>query len=211
MNRFRKFYPNVYVAECDAKHSKGEIIDVETKHGKGVPCMVHNLVKAGNGVYFYSITRAEDQSYEERKAERYHTSAANHRKKCDGYYEASKEGREFLALGEPIKVGHHSERRHRALIERNRNRMDKCMEYADKAQTAEEKAAYWEGKAEEITLANPESIGYFRAELERAIEVHTRLKDGTMAREHAYSLTYAAKSVKELKTKVEIATLLWED
>lgn len=210
MNRFRKFCPNVYVAECDAEHSKGDIIDVETKYGKDVPCTVHNLVKAGNGVYYYSITRIEDQSYAERKAERYHASAANHSKKSDGYYEASNEGREFLALGEPIKVGHHSEHRHRAMIERNRNRMDKCMEHAGIAQTAEEKAAYWEGKAEEITLAMPESLGYFGSELEKAIEVHKRLKDGTMAREHAYSLTYAAKSVKELKNKVGIATLLWE-
>ena len=210
MNKFRKFCPNVYVAECDAEHGKGDIIDVETQYGKDVSCKVHNLVKAGNGVYFYSITRIEDQSYAERKSARYHASATSHTKKSDDYYEASKEGREFLALGEPIKVGHHSEHRHRALIERNRRRMDKCMEYADKAKTADEKAEYWEGKAGEITLAMPESLRYYKSELEKAVEVHKQLKNGTKEREHAYSLTYAAKNVKELKKKVEIATLLWE-
>jgi len=37
------------------------------------------------------------------------------------------------------------------------------------------------------------------------------LKDGSIAREHSYSLTYANKEVKELKKKVEIAKVLWGD
>ena len=69
------------------------------------------------------------------------------RRKSNQYYEASNEGREFLSLGEPIKVGHHSEKRHRALIERNNNRMDKSMEHLKIAEQAESKASYWENKA----------------------------------------------------------------
>ena len=59
-------------------------------------------------------------------------------------------------------------------------------------------------------MAMPESLRYYKSELEKAVEVHKQLKNGTKEREHAYSLTYAAKNVKELKKKVEIATLLWE-
>lgn len=49
-------------------------------------------------------------------------------------------GSEFLSLGEPIKVGHHSEKGHRALIERNWNRMEKSVEFAEKAKEAGQKA-----------------------------------------------------------------------
>ena len=60
-------------------------------------------------------------------------SAANHAKKSNDYYNASNEGKEFLSIGEPIKIGHHSEKRHRALIERNWNRMGKSVEFEKKA------------------------------------------------------------------------------
>lgn len=209
MNKFRKYCPNVWVAECEEEYDKGEIIELETKHGKIVKCEVYNLVAKNNDKYFYSIVRLEDKTYAERKAERHSNSAANHTAKSQKYYDASQEGREFLSLGEPIKVGHHSEKRHRALIERNWNRMGKSVEYSEKAEEAERKAEYWENKAKEITLAMPESIKYFSDKLENAISYHKGLKDGSIKREHAYSLTYANKEVKDLKKKVEIAKLLW--
>ena len=145
--------------------------------------------------------RIEDQTYAQRKADRYNNSAANHTAKSGQYLEASSEGKEFLSLGEPIKVGHHSEKRHRALLERNWNRMEKSFESAEKAQAAEQKAEYWENKAEEITLAMPESIEYFSNRLEKATAYHEGLKNGSIVRAHSYSLTYASKEVKELKKK----------
>lgn len=209
MNKFRKYCPNVWVAECDEEYEKGEIIELETKYGKEVECEVYNLVAKNGDKYFYSIVRLEEKTYAQRKAERHSNRAANNMAKSQKYYDASQEGSEFLSLGEPIKVGHHSEKRHRALIERNWNRMGKSVEFAEKAKEAEQKAEYWENKAEEITLAMPESIEYFSDKLEKAIAYHKGLKDGTIEREHAYSLTYANKDVKELKKKVEIAKLLW--
>jgi len=209
MNKFKKYCPNVWVAECDEEYEKGEIIELETKYGKTVECEVYNLIGKNSEKYFYSIVRIEEQTYAQRKAERYSNSATNHTAKSNQYREASNEGREFLSLGEPIKVGHHSEKRHRALIERNWNRMRKSVEIAEKAQEAERKAEYWENKAEEITLAMPESLEYFQVKLEKAIAYHAGLKNGTIERTHSYSLTYANKEVKELKKNVEIAKLLW--
>lgn len=209
MNKFRKYCPNVWVAECEEEYEKGEIIELATKHGGIVECEVYNLIAKNTDKYFYSIVRIEDLSYAERKAGRYNKSSESHDKKSNGYYEKSQEGREFLSLGEPIKVGHHSEKRHRALIERNWDRMGKSVEYAEKAEAARRKAEYWESKAEEITLAMPESIDFFSIKLEKAIAYHRGLKDGAIEREHSYSLTYANKEVKELKKKVEIAKLLW--
>lgn len=209
MNKFKKYCPNVWVAECEEEYEKGETIELETKYGKMVECVVYNLIGRNNEKYFYSIVRIEEQTYAQRKAERYNNSAVNHMAKSENYYNASQEGKEFLSLGEPIKVGHHSEKRHRALIERNWDRMGKSVEFSEKAKEAEQKAEYWENKDNEITLAMPESIEYFSNQLEKAIAYHEGLKNGSIERAHSYSLTYANKEVKELKKKVEIAKSLW--
>lgn len=208
MNKFKKYCPNVWVAECEEEYKKGEIIELETKYGKVVECEVYNLILQKNDKYYYSIVRL-DESYAQRKAEKYRKSAANSTIKSDSYYEASQEGRDFLSLAEPIKAGHHSEKRHRALLERNWTRMGKSVEFEEKAKEFEEKAEYWESKADEITLAMPESLEYFTIKLEKATAYHVGLKDGTIKREHSYSLVYASKDVKELKRKVETAKLLW--
>lgn len=209
MNKFKKYCPNVWVAECDDKHEKGEIITLETKYGKEVECEVYNLISQKDDKYYYSIVRLEDMTYAQRKAKKYSNSAANHRTKSNEYCNAAQEGKEFLSLGEPIKVGHHSEKHHRALLERNNNIMAKCVESAEKAKNSASKAEYWARKAEEITLAMPESLEYFTELLEKATAYHKGLKDGTIKRTHSYSLTYAKKDVNELKKKVEIAELLW--
>lgn len=209
MNKFKKYCPNVWVAECDEEYEKGDIIQLETKYGKEVDCEVYNFLLEKNGKYYYSIVRLEEKSYAQRKAEKYQKAAENANRKSDEYYEKSQEGRDFLALGEPIKVGHHSEKRHRALIERNWNRMGKSVEFAEKAKESERKAEYWNMKAEEITLAMPESLDYFKGRLESAIEYHAKVKSGEIKQEHAYSLSYASKDVRELKKKVEIAEKLW--
>lgn len=209
MNRFKKYCPNVWVAECEEEYERGDIIQLETKYGEEVDCEVYNLVLQKGELYYYSIVKIEEQTYAERKAEKYSNASSNSIKKSNERMNAAQEGREFLSLGEPIKVGHHSEHRHRALIERNNNRMDKSMEYYKKAKEQKRKAEYWDSKSKEITLAMPESIEYFSEKLEKAITYHKGLKDGTIEKEHSYSLTYASKDVRELKKKVEIAELLW--
>lgn len=209
MNKFKKYCPNVWVAECDEKHDKGEVITLETQYGKEVECEVYNLVAEKNDKFYYSVVRLEDASYAERKAEKYRNSQAAHEKKSFDWYQKSQEGAEFLKLAEPIKIGHHSEHRHRALIERNWNRMGNSVKEQEIADERARKAQYWEAKAEEINLSMPESLEYFAAQLEKAKVRQKGLKDGTIRREHSYSLTYATKAVKELTQKLEIAQKLW--
>ena len=208
MNVFKKYCPNVWVAQCDEKHDKGEVITLETQYGKEVECEVYNLVVEKDGKYLYSIVRLEE-SYATRKAEKYRNSQAAHAKKSFEWYQKSQEGAEFLRLAEPIKIGHHSEHRHRALIERNWNRMGNSVKEQEIADERARKAEYWEAKVEEINLSMPESLEYFTALLERAKARQQGLKDGTIEREHSYSLTYATKAVKELAQKVELAQKLW--
>lgn len=212
MNTYAKFCPNVFLAKCTEQYQKGATIAVETKHGKENECIVHNLILSKEGFFFYSITRADGFNSQERalnKANKYNGYAANAEKRSEQYFEASQEGRDFLSLGEPIKVGHHSEKRHRALIERNWNRMGKSVEESNKVEKYEDKSAYWESRAKDINLSMPESLEYFAFKLEAAKEYHEGVKSGKYPRDHSFTLQYANKAVKDLTKNLELATRLW--
>ena len=119
--------------------------------------------------------------------------------------------KEFLSLGEPIKVGHHSEKRHRKAIDDAWNNMGKSVEFSDKAAEHERIAKYWEEKANTINLSMPESIDFYEHKLEKAKEYHEGVKSGKYPREHAYTLTYAKKAVNEAQKNYELAKKLWGD
>jgi hypothetical protein len=212
MNTYSKYCPNVFLAKCTERHEKGAVIPVTTQHGKENDSIVFNLIYTKDGFYYYSIVRADGfnvQEHAKRKAERLNSASANADKKGDQYYGASQEGRDFLSLGEPIKVGHYSEKRHRALIERNDNRMRKSVEMAKQASDYSNRAAYWEARANTINLSMPESVEYFEYKLEEAKVRHEGLKDGTVERTHSFSLTYAKKDVNEFEKKLALAKKLW--
>ena len=216
MNTYKKYCPNVFVAQCEEKHEKGEIIIVTTKYGKEHECIVHNFVgytgTKEKPMYLYSITRADgfnNQERAKRKVEKLNNWADNATKRGNDWREKSNEGKDFLALAEPIKVGHHSEKRHRALIERNWNRMSNAMEEFKKADAYRERTAYWESMANKIDLSMPESLEFFAIQLEEAKEYHQFLKDNPAERPHGMSLSYASKKVKDLKSKYETAVKLW--
>ena len=212
-NTYAKYCPNVWVAKCPQMYEKGEIIPVTTQHGKENKCIIFNLVWQKDGFYYYSIVRADGYNVQERakaKAERYSRWAASAEKRSNYYYPASKEGADFLALGEPIKVGHHSEKRHRALIDRNWARMGKSVAESEKAKQHESKAEYWEKQAGKINLSMPESIEYFEYKVEKCREYHEGLKSGKYPRQHSFSLTYAKKDLNDAEKNLQTAKKLWE-
>ena len=213
MNTFKKYCPNVFVAECTEQHEKGEIITLETKYGKEVENEVHNFLgKTKDGKFLYSITRTDGTNSQTRaisKAEKLEGYAGNAEKRSNAYYEASKEGKDFLALGEPIKIGHHSERRHRKLIERNWERMGKSIAESDKAKEYERRAEYWAERASKIDLSLPDCLEFFEFKLEEAKKKHKFLIDNPDKRPHSMSLQYSNKEVKDLVEKVELAIKLW--
>jgi hypothetical protein len=216
MNTYKKYCPNVFIAQCSEKHEKGATIILTTKYGKEVENEVHNFLgmtgTKEEPKYLYSITRVDGFNAQERakaKAERINGYASNAEKRSNEYYQASQEGRDFLSLGEPIKIGHHSEKRHRALIERNWNRMGKSIEESEKAEQYARRAEYWEDKANDINLSMPESLEYFEFKLEEAKRHHQNLKDNPSERAHGMSLQYANKAVKDVQTNLELAVKLW--
>lgn len=213
MNTFKKYCPNVFVAECTEQHEKGEIITLTTKYGKEVENELHNFLgKTKEGKFLYSITRTDGTNSQTRaisKAEKLEGYAGNAEKRSNAYYEASKEGKDFLALGEPIKIGHHSERRHRKLIERNWERMGKSIAESDKAKEYERRAEYWAERASKIDLSLPDCLEFFEFKLEEAKKKHKFLIDNPDKRPHSMSLQYSNKEVKDLAEKVELSIKLW--
>jgi hypothetical protein len=212
MNTYAKFTANVYVAKCTERQIKGATILVKTKYGKENECIVFNLVAEVNGHFYYSIVRADGfnmQEFAKQKAERHKLWAQSAENKSAKYWEASNEGKDFLSLGEPIKMGHHSEKRHRALIKRNHNRMDKAIKESQKVDQHENKADYWNKKANNINLSMPESVEYYEYKVEEAKMKHEFYKANPEKREHSFSLTYAKKAVNEAEKNFETAKKLW--
>jgi hypothetical protein len=215
LNTYRKYCPNVFVARCPEQHEKGEIIILTTKYGKENEHEVHNFLgKDRDGYFLYSITRVDGYNAQERakaKAERLGGYASNADKRSEEAYNsrASKTELEFLSLGEPIKVGHHSEKRHRKLFEKYDNKMRKSIEEQEKAEEYRRRAEYWAEKANDINLSMPESLEYYEFKLEEAKQKHQFYKDNPEKREHSFSLTYAKKAVNEAKNNLDLAVKLW--
>lgn len=212
MNKYSKYTANVFLAKCEEKHEKGEVITLSTKYGNEHKCIVFNLIYEKDGYYYYSIVREDGfnvQEWARRKAERLQGYASNAKQKSDNYYKISHDLVKDIPLGQPILVGHHSEKAHRNILEKSWNAMGKCVEESEKAESYNERAAYWEKKADTINLSMPESIEYFEFELEKAKAEHEGLKNGTIKRSHSYSLTYAKKRVNEMEDKYKLAVKLW--
>lgn len=212
MNTYSKFVPNVFLAKCEEKHEKGEVIEVTTKHGKDNECIVFNLIAEKEGFYYYSIVRADGfnvQEWAKRRAERRQEWAAGAARKSHEYFERSEQAVAGIVPGQPILVGHHSESRHRKALDASWSNMGKAVECSDKAQEHARIAEYWEERAKVINLSMPESIDYFARKLEAAKEYHEGVKSGKYPREHAFTLTYAKKDVNELQKKYDLAVRLW--
>jgi len=76
----------------------------------------------------------------ERKAERREAWAESAEKKSAQYNEESRRMMSVIPMGQPILIGHHSEKRDRRYRERAWNKMGKAVEESDKAQYHREKA-----------------------------------------------------------------------
>lgn len=211
-NTYIKIVPNVWGLKTSQEFNRGDITTITTKYGKENEVIIFNKVKVIGDYNVYSIVRADGfnaQTYAQNKADKRQEWANSAEKKSTEFYEKSNQHREFLSLGEPVKVGHHSENRHRKIIDQSWNNMGKSVEMSDKAKTHEQKAEYWSKKAEQINLSMPESIEYYEQIHEKAKATQQLLKDKPELREHSYSLTYATKAVKVTAKNVELARKLW--
>jgi len=148
--------PNVFLAKCEERHEKGEYIMVTTKYGKENECIVFNLIYEVDNHYFYSIVRSDGfntQEWAKEKAEKLQNAAINAEKKADSYYKTSHKITENIPLGQPILVGHHSEKRHRNDMEKSWNAIGKSVELSEKAKDYESRAEYWSKRENLVNLS----------------------------------------------------------
>lgn len=212
MNTYAKYCPNVFVAKCTEKHDKGEIIKVETKYGKENECRVWNFLLERDGFYYYSITRTDGYNVQKRaesKAERLLESSARAEMQASATIERGMGYLSGIEPGQPILVGHHSERHHRRAIEKSDNAMHNACELYKKAESYEQRAEYWKQRSNVINLSMPESIEYYRWLVEQRKQAHQFLKDHPDQRPHAYALQYANKDLKEAEDNLKRAIKLW--
>ncbi len=218
MNTYKKYCPNVFVASCEERHEKGDLIELTTKYNKVHECEVHNFLGITGTKeeprFLYSITRTDGFNHQKRaenKAEKLKGYAINAAKRSNEAYNKAdlSEKNTGIVFGQPILVGHHSERKHRKTIERAHNAMNKSIEERDKADTYINRADYWKKQADKINLSMPESLAFYAFNLDKAQKEHQKLKENPKLRTHNYSLTYAKKVVNENKRKFDIAVQLW--
>ncbi len=99
-------------------------------------------------------------SFEERKSkriERYKLLEAKYRDKAAQYQKSKDDISRFIPFGQPILVGHHSERRHRKDLERIDNFLNKHVEAIKKAEYYERRANNLENSTR-ISSDDPEAI-----------------------------------------------------
>lgn len=94
MNKFYKYAPNVWLAECDEEYKRGDIITLDTKYGNEVECEVYNLITTKNDKFYYSIVRL-DEPYAVRRAEKYRNSQARHEQKANEWHEKATKVQNF--------------------------------------------------------------------------------------------------------------------
>jgi hypothetical protein len=119
-------------------------------------------------------------NYEERQTarrERLKERAEAARKESERRYKLSGEG--LPPMGEPIKVGHHSEGRHRRALDRSWQNMGKSVEASAKAAELEQRAASV-GKGG-ISSDDPEAIAKLRRKLEALEGAQERMKAANKA------------------------------
>lgn len=92
----------------------------------------------------------------------------------DQYYQASRDAVAHIPFGQPILVGHHSERSHRNTLARSHRYMDKCCEKADEAKELRARAdAVGTGG---ISADDPDAVAKLRKKLEDLEVAHSQMK-----------------------------------
>lgn len=212
-NIFKKYTSGVFCMESDNddfKHLDETII--ETKHGKEVDVIVWKKLFTKEGKTYYSVVRADGLNRSEwlkRKAEKKRNSADRQKELSDSYYLKSRKDSEFLSLCEPIKVGHHSENRHRKMIDQANKNMGKCCEADSKAKEYNQKAETLEIKSKtEINIDTPDCIPALVEKIEMLEAKKKAIKDSGVY--GSYQLTNLGAKIRRYKDRFKSAKNLWE-
>lgn len=154
------------------------------------------------------IDYLERQEY---KKEMYQERAEKADKRSQSHYERHRDIASVIPMGQPILIGHHSEKRHRKDLDRIDNEMRKSIQES-------EKADYYRNKVDNIDNSkvissdDPQAI----EKLQARIEELEKAKEEVKARPHEwYELQYLNADIRRLKDRIkeiqELEELLFED
>ena len=211
-NIFKKYTSGVYAMQSESHDlMHGDAATITTRHGKEVAVTVWKRLGYSGAYSLYSVIREDGkcrESFLRAKAEKRSESAERAEARSHAYYEKSRKDADFLSLGEPIKIGHHSEGRHRKAIEDANKYMGKSCAESDKAKKYAYKAETLEIRADnDISLDTPESIVRLKAKIAMLEEERAAIK----AREHrAFEISNIGATIRRYCERLETARKLWE-
>lgn len=115
----------------------------------------------------------EYEAKQEARRARYEERAARLRAEADRRFGIAQRIGDAIPFGQPILVGHHSEKRHR----RDLDRIDRAMRAGIEAS---DKAAHYQGKASSVGMGgissdDPDAVVKLKAELEKAEAQHAKM------------------------------------
>lgn len=116
--------------------------------------------------------------YEEKKQnriERYKELAQKNKEKSNEAYKQSHDMVSGIPMGQPILIGHHSEKRHRNLLDKSWAKMGKSIELSDKANYYEGKAGAAENNTA-ISSDDPEALTKLKEKLKGMQESQELMK-----------------------------------
>lgn len=111
----------------------------------------------------------------EARAERYAELAESNRQRAEVRSNAASRRAEMIPFGQPILVGHHSERRHRRDLERIRNDTSKAVEHWKRAEYYDRKAAAAESN-QVIFSDDPEAVRRLKEKIAGAEKAQEHMK-----------------------------------
>lgn len=116
----------------------------------------------------------EYEAKQQRRKARLTGAADRAQANSDAHYTAAHEAVAHIPFGQPILVGHHSERRHRNTLARSHRHMDKFCEEADRAKELQAKAAAVGTGG--VSSDDPNALDKLRKKLEGLEAAHGHMK-----------------------------------
>ena len=155
--------------------------------------------------------RADYEERKEKRIERYNQLSKKAKERSQEYSNSNANRILEMTPGQPIIIGHHSEKKHRRLIEKAHADIRKSIEYDDKSN-------YYANRAESaqnskvIYNDDPNAINKLKEKLERLENERANIK----AREHdTWELTNIGANIRETKLRIkrleEQETLVFPD
>ena len=143
--------------------------------------------------------RSDYQERKKRRIERYKELSIKAKEKSKYYEDAKNSKIAEVSTGQPIKVGHHSEEKHRKILKDANNYIKKSIEFDDKSDYYIDKVKTVENN-KAIYSDDPNAINKLKEKLERLEHERENIKE----REHqTWELTNIGANIRETKKRIE--------